>query len=287
MTDVSGEQIIPAPPYACEPVQLALQTLNQDLTAGDEHSMFENFMAAQCIASACGNLCASGCTRTEYLKAQEAGSTTPPTEEQELLFELVNEVLVMEALKEAEASNYAEVEDPGVTGSELKEIIEARLNIFNDPELIEKLAAHGGNDAAELKAALDDTLTPIADDYYEALAELVQGSVRAALYITAHVLDVAHAFRATDFDSQQRAQELRIRGVKPANPFMVTALEVEKLALRVDENRMVDLWQDATSCQTICLDDDGEEDTVHTRYKIDEIIDINPEKLPEPRDNKE
>src|SRR5689334_6791575 len=83
-------------------------------------------------------------------------------------------------------ATFAYTEIPAASAAELKEIVERRLGIFDDPELLQKLADNQGITAEEMGAAIKESMTPIHDDTYKELAQFVGGNIRAALSIVAY-----------------------------------------------------------------------------------------------------
>jgi hypothetical protein len=182
--------------------------------------------------------------------------------------------------KGPESAGFIEFSIPNASGEELREVVERRLGVFDDPDLLERLSATTGQTAEELGAHLKATITPIREDTYAELANLVHGNIRAALHIIAYFQGIFPTFRATDPESRQTAAFVKQMGFSPGSPWEITPIDIAKVASRMDEGGFVELFRDQYSSLLIHLSDNPEEIEVFMRDEP--AIDMKPETLPVP-----
>lgn len=283
MTDVQAEQIFPAPPHACEPVQFVMRTLNEELARHDDETIFATYMAADHVASTCGRLCATGCIRDEYFAAEAAGTPLEPSVERDQFFQLVSDVLAIELLEDAAREPAAVYELDNIDSAGLEEIIESRLAIVQAQELLEQMSQVIGTDVDDLKKALDSLLTPRGEGYYDALADMVNGNIRAALYITSYLVGILPMFRSGDPEMMSDAASVRARGFWPANPFEISPLDIDRLKGMVDNNGFLEMPESRYSSMVIHLTEDPDQFKVFRRDHRGEIIDVSAGWLPAER----
>lgn len=279
------------PNLACEGVVVALGRLNESLTAvsrgeGNEGDAFSNYMLADQISGLCGKLCVDGCTNDAFYAAQATDPSLERSTEQELLHDSVSFVLLDGALEELETDERPTVliaELPNPDGALLRDIIESRLAIFEDPELLDRLSAHMDCEIEELQTMLNRHLTPRADDYYDSLAELVGGNIRAAQYLTSYFTGVHPLFRSSDPTMLAEAAAISRRGFTPANPFIISGLDLERIKPLIDDSGMVELPESSHSSVVFRMTDNPDDFIAYRQKDDGEIIDISSGWLPAKR----